>query len=142
MIPPLIRVRPAVDSEFEAFWKIYPRHEVKMRARKEWQKIKPGPELVRTILIRVEESLYSKQWEDKNFIPHPATWLHQRRWEDDPPPAKKRDTIGAPPKTEPMTEMKRAELIKQVEDAAKQAEERFQRMKGKHAQALAHIQMA
>jgi hypothetical protein len=28
----------------------------------------------------------SEQWQDRTKIPHPATWLNQRRWEADPPP--------------------------------------------------------
>jgi hypothetical protein len=31
----------------------------------------------------------SEQWrrDDGRFIPHPATWLNQRRWEDEAEPA-------------------------------------------------------
>ena len=30
-------------------------------------------------------------WDDAQFIPHPATWLNQERWDDEP------DQVAIPP---------------------------------------------
>ena len=47
------------------------------------------------MLAAIEKQKQSAQWQDNGgqFIPHPSTWLNQRRWEDElpkaaPPPAK------------------------------------------------------
>ena len=35
------------------------------------------------MLKALEVQKKSKQWADKQFIAYPATWLNQRRWEDE-----------------------------------------------------------
>ena len=76
------------NERFEQFWKIYPRHEVKVKARRAFERINPGDSVLKQMLQWIEQAKYSVQWQDKKFIPHPATWLNQRRWEDDIPPIK------------------------------------------------------
>src|SRR3990167_10204389 len=66
---------------FEQFWQAYPRKVAKELARK---KLPIGNELGK-ILQALEAQKKSKQWQDSQFIPHPATWLGQRRWEDELP---------------------------------------------------------
>lgn len=72
-------------ESFLAFWEIYPNKVGKGEAFKAYQKIKnPRPSLK-----DVKETLFwqieSDQWQDKQFIPYPATYLNQRRWEDEKP---------------------------------------------------------
>ncbi len=78
-------LKPTPSVRFDEFWKVYPRRVAKASALKEWKKINPENGLVETILKAVEVHKNSEQWKKDNgqFIPHPATWLHQRRWEDD-----------------------------------------------------------
>ena len=54
-------------------------------AIKAWKKINPSPELVKKIVNSVEIQSHSEQWRRDNgrFIPYPATWLNNRRWEDE-----------------------------------------------------------
>jgi hypothetical protein len=66
------------DSEFETFYSSYPKKVAKPNARKAWDKNKCKLEEVLPALER-----HKKTWNDPQFIPHPATWLNQRRWEDD-----------------------------------------------------------
>ena len=66
-----------------------------MKARKAFERINPDDKLLAVMLQWIEAAKYSKQWQTPEFIPHPATWLNQRRWEDDVPPLIKRDAIGA-----------------------------------------------
>ena len=70
---------------FDAFWAAYPRKTGKGEARKAWAKIKPNAELIQQILDAVKWQSQSDQWQKDNgqFIPHPATWLNQQRWEDE-----------------------------------------------------------
>lgn len=82
-IPP---ISPKGDSEaFVAFWNAYPRHVAKENARKAWAKLKADDELLKTILGALEAQKASDQWtkDGGRFIPHPATWLNARRWEDE-----------------------------------------------------------
>jgi hypothetical protein len=65
-------------SDFETFYSTYPRKVSKTNAEKAWKKQK-------CVLSEVMPSLQKqmKLWNDPQFIPHPATWLNGRRWEDD-----------------------------------------------------------
>ena len=76
------------DSEggFGRFWQAYPRKIGKGTARKAWEKLRPGDALTETILAAVERDKGTEQWrrERGRFVPYPATWLNQSRWEDDP----------------------------------------------------------
>lgn len=72
-------------SEFDEFWKVYPRKIGKEAARKAWEKAKGKP-AVGDILVAIEQQKQSEQWKKDGgqFIPHPATWLNQGRWADEP----------------------------------------------------------
>lgn len=35
------------------------------------------------MLDAIERQKQSDQWQEPKFIPHPTTWLNQRRWEDE-----------------------------------------------------------
>ena len=66
-------------SPFESFWASYPRKTGKLAAEKAYAKAVKlaSPELISAALAQV-------LWPpDKQFIPHPATWLNQGRWMDD-----------------------------------------------------------
>lgn len=78
------------DNLFERFWSVYPRHVAKQNARKEFDKANVDETLLQTMLTAIEKSKRSEQWTKDNgqYIPHPSTWIHQKRWEDDLPVAK------------------------------------------------------
>lgn len=78
---------------FDRFWQAYPRRVAKGAARKAWEKLRPDRQLTERILAAVERDKATDQWQRENgrFIPHPATWLNQQRWEDEP------DTGAEPP---------------------------------------------
>ena len=69
-------------SSFNEFWEIYPRKVGKKKALQEWHKINHDDGLLTRILESLEKQKKSKQWDNKQFIPHPATWLNQERWDD------------------------------------------------------------
>ena len=70
---------------FDRFWAAYPRHENKPAARKAFAKADPDEELLLTMLTAIEKQKASSQWQENGgqYIPHPATWLNGRRWEDE-----------------------------------------------------------
>ena len=79
------RKENALDELFNIFWDVYPRKESKLNAKKAFDKIKPDRDLVDTMIQSVQRWKMSKQWQDSQFIPYPASWLNQRRWEDEIP---------------------------------------------------------
>jgi len=70
---------------FDEFWEAYPRKVSKQGALKSWEKINPDEQLFETIISKVEQYKKTDQWikDGGNFIPHPKTWLNQKRWEDE-----------------------------------------------------------
>ena len=72
---------------FNQFWTAYPKHIAKQSAVKAFEKLKPDEKLLEAMLKAIEMQKESKQWEKDGgaFIPYPATWLNQRRWEDELP---------------------------------------------------------
>jgi hypothetical protein len=75
---------PALIARFERFWEVYPLKVGKDAARKEWLKRSPDDDLTTLMIKKVREHEASPQWRDQDgkFIPHPRTWLHQGRWQD------------------------------------------------------------
>ncbi len=74
-----------LQESFSLFWSAYPKHESKITAEKAWLKISPQNGLVETICSAIEKFKSSPNWKKDNgqYIPMPATWLNQRRWEDE-----------------------------------------------------------
>jgi len=75
---------PVDVDRFAEFWSAYPRKVAKPEALKAWIKIKPDDETVASIMAGLAAAKQSRDWtkDEGQFIPHPSTWLNQRRWED------------------------------------------------------------
>ena len=75
----------AIETLFELFWKVYPRKIAKPNAIRSWKKLAPTEKITKDIISGVEKWKLTPQWKKENgqFIPHPATFLNQRRWEDE-----------------------------------------------------------
>jgi hypothetical protein len=67
---------------FEKFWEAYPRKVGKGAAQNSWRKAKPP---IDAVLTAIRKARQSQDWQKERgaFIPHPATWLNQARWEDE-----------------------------------------------------------
>lgn len=72
------------EERFKEFWKRYPRKEKKAKCKEWYLKNKPSEELHRDILFGITFYSSTDEWkkENGNFIPHPSTFLNQKRWED------------------------------------------------------------
>lgn len=73
--------------DFDRFWKQYPKKVAKAAAEKAWRKLKATNDLEATILRAIDAHKATEKWQENGgaFIPHPASWLNQRRWEDELP---------------------------------------------------------
>lgn len=78
-------ISPIVPSgdgaDFDLFWKAYPKKVGKKAAMKAFRRVKVP---VETLLQAIERQKCSDQWsrDGGRYIPNPATWLNQGRWED------------------------------------------------------------
>lgn len=79
-------VPKGTSNGFDEFWKAYPKKIGKGAALKKWEGLKRLHRLppVELIIAAVENQKTWEQWQkdEGQFIPNPATWLNQGRWED------------------------------------------------------------
>ena len=70
---------------FDSFWKSYPKKEGKGACKKIWARLRPSKQLLEVMLGAVEDQKSTEKWKKDGgqFIPMPATWLNQERWEDE-----------------------------------------------------------
>ena len=68
---------------FLKFWKAYPKKEGIAAAFKAYQKIKAPRPTLNIIIDSIETHSKTEKWKNKQYIPLPATFLNQRRWEDE-----------------------------------------------------------
>jgi len=73
------------QEQFERFWRSYPKRQAKAEALRWWQRTRPDPAIVTAMLDAIARQLQGGEWQKEGgrFIPMPATWLNQRRWEDE-----------------------------------------------------------
>lgn len=71
-------------ARFKLFWDAYPRKENKGAAERAWKKINPDDALTQAIVNAVGQAQkLDNRFRDKQYIPHPSTWLNGRGWEDE-----------------------------------------------------------
>lgn len=87
---------------FDRFWAAYPRKVGKGAAERSFERIRPDAALLDGMLRAIETQRQSDTWL-RGYIPNPATWLNQRRWEDEPDgvtaPAAQQTPHSPPPPT-------------------------------------------
>lgn len=98
-LPPESESKKESESEYESnahardlfreWYEKYPRKIDPTKARKAWDKLKVDEPLFEKIMLGLDKWIAS--WDDPQFIPHPTTWLNNRRWEAEPPKQKKQN---------------------------------------------------
>ncbi len=80
------------EKDFDAFWKLYPRKQGKPPARAAFleahaahQPNRSGRSFLGEIKRALAWQIKLDQWRDVQFIPLPATYIKDRRYEDEPP---------------------------------------------------------
>lgn len=78
------RRKDSPSTGFDQFWLAYPRKVGKLDAKRAWDALggdRPG---IEALLESIAKAKRSSQWsrDGGRFIPHPATWLRQGRWDD------------------------------------------------------------
>lgn len=88
-----------LDAAFAELWGVYPKHAAKQDALKAWRKLRPDAALQTRIRDAVTAHTQSAEWtkDGGGFVPHLATFLRGRRWEDElPAPGAHRNPSAAP----------------------------------------------
>ncbi|CAI8831880.1 DnaT domain-containing protein [Pseudomonas sp. IT-P2] len=90
LIPDSLSPSPApvvTEDLFPNFWKLYPRKVGKDKAEKAWAKLKVTQGLYDLMVAALAKQVLTPDWtkERGQFIPHPATWLNGKRWQDEIP---------------------------------------------------------
>lgn len=72
-------------EHFKTFWSAYPKKAGKDAAKKAFAKRKFDEQAFEKVMAALNEQKASEQWQKDGgqFIPHPATWLNQGRFEDE-----------------------------------------------------------
>ena len=78
------RERSKLDISFDEFWTAYPRRSGKIKAKDAFRKA--SKECDPSEIIAGAQAFADDPNRQEEFTPHPATWLNQGRWEDDPLP--------------------------------------------------------
>jgi hypothetical protein len=88
LFPQISSTAPAkyrgTDALFDIFWQAYPRKVGKEAARRKFARAVEQGVTLDAMLATIEQ--WRGEWASRpQFTPHPATWLNQGRWDDDPP---------------------------------------------------------
>jgi phage replication O-like protein O len=72
-------------SDFLSFYSAYPRHAGREAAWKAWIKHSGDIPPLDDLIKKINELKKTEDWKKDNgkFIPHPATWINGKRWEDE-----------------------------------------------------------
>ena len=73
---------PITNKDFEKFYAKYPNKVKKERALKAWLKHTPD---IAVVLKALEYQVSNdRRFREKEFTPHPASWLNDKEWENEP----------------------------------------------------------
>ena len=72
-----------MPDRFEKFWAAYPNGKAKQKAISAWDKLRADEETMTAMAAGLKKQLASEMWQRGIGIPYAATWLNQRRWEDE-----------------------------------------------------------
>jgi hypothetical protein len=83
--PPSVLIPDPLEQEtkeagFSVFWEKWPVHQARQTAFRAWMKIPIGE--YAAIMQGLEKWSVSDQWK-RGVVPHAATWLNQKRWQDE-----------------------------------------------------------
>lgn len=79
------------QAGFDLFWTAYPKKRGKGKAEKVWAALTPDDVLLGTMLGKLDIAKQTPDWtkDSGQFIPHPASWLNAKGWEDEYAPVPK-----------------------------------------------------
>ena len=79
-----IKEPSSISVDFASFWDAVPRKVGKGAARKAYERALKKTDAA-TLFSAMRDYAASRAGEDERYTVHPATWLNQERWNDEPP---------------------------------------------------------
>ena len=79
----IIEVLSKKEMWFESFWKIYPKHQDKKKAKQKFLKLCTDEKKYQEIMQGLRNVLPMWAKKDNKYIPMPTTWLNGERWNDE-----------------------------------------------------------
>jgi uncharacterized protein YdaU (DUF1376 family) len=78
--------RATYPADFDNFWRAYPNKTGKGAALKAWQRERPSTDVLARMFKALSWQVNQPAWrrDGGQYVPHPATWLNRRGWEDEP----------------------------------------------------------
>ena len=70
------------DDTFEWFWKLYPNKKAKKDAIIMWNRLSTNEKTLAVDWLQKYLIYWKKKSTEKQYLPHPATWINGKRWED------------------------------------------------------------
>lgn len=86
---------PQAAVSFDEFWQLYPRKVGKRDAQKAWARLTPAEQQAAVEAIPQHVTLWRRSNIERQYVPHPASWLNGARWEDEIDMPVERDKRGA-----------------------------------------------
>lgn len=77
--------RRGLERAFDAFWAAYPLHKSKVKAYEAFQALNPDEKLLEAMILAIRKQVTWRRMRE-GYIPMPAKWIQERRWEDDEEP--------------------------------------------------------
>jgi len=68
---------------FSEFYSLYPRKQGRKAAEKSWNRLNKQEQADALEALPNHLAYWKIKQTEKDYIPHPATWLNQGRWEDE-----------------------------------------------------------
>lgn len=112
-----LRIEP---PRFSDFWTKYPRKKARKKALEYWVNGKLEQE-ADSIIVALISQLPEFEGREPDRVPHPATWLNQERWKDEPDRAPR--PVGRPRAPESFAE-RDARIARERADAERQRDDR------------------
>ena len=77
-----------MTQTFDLFWSMYPRRVAKLAAQKAWAKLTPA-ECEKALAVLAD---HIASWSDRDMdkVPHAATWINGKRFEDELTPQRQK----------------------------------------------------
>ncbi len=84
-----------MSAQFDAWYVLYPRKVARKAAEKAWSRVATSPEVIEQIMAGLKAQLPAMLAQERKFVPYPATWLNQKRFDDEIDTAKIRPRVIA-----------------------------------------------
>lgn len=72
-----------MPESFDAWWSLYPKKVARAEAKKAWSRMSDADRAAAMEALPAHVRYWDAVGTERHYMPHPATWLNGRRWEDE-----------------------------------------------------------